>query len=132
MIKPNEEEISQVLGHKINTSVDLKNALKSDLFDDIEWVVVSLGKDGALVKHKKTIYKIDIPSIEVINPVGSGDATLAGLTYGISNRRTPEEIIRVGMVTGMLNAMNQKTGHIDVQRFNELFTQISVNKINNE
>ncbi|MCF1657914.1 hexose kinase [Tetragenococcus koreensis] len=132
LIKPNEEEISQVLGHKINTSVDLKNALKSDLFDDIEWVVVSLGKDGALVKHKKTIYKIDIPSIEVINPVGSGDATLAGLTYGISNRRTPEEIMRVGMVTGMLNAMNQKTGHIDVQRFNELFTQISVNKINNE
>lgn len=132
LVKPNEEEISQVLGHKINTSADLKNALKSDLFDDIEWVVVSLGKDGALVKHKKNIYKVDIPSIEVINPVGSGDATLAGLTYGISNGRTPEEIMRFGMVTGMLNTMNQKTGHIDVQQFDQFFTQVSVNKISSE
>ncbi|MCO8290611.1 hexose kinase [Tetragenococcus halophilus] len=132
LIKPNEEEISQVLGYKINARVDLKNALKSDLFNDIEWVVVSLGKDGALVKHKKTIYKIDIPSIEVINPVGSGDATLAGLTYGISSGRTPEEIMRAGMVAGMLNTMNQKTGHIDVQQFDQLLIQVSVNKINGE
>lgn len=132
LIKPNEEEISQVLGRKIETLVELQNALKSDLFDNIEWIIVSLGKDGALVKHKKTIYKIDIPSVEVINPVGSGDATLAGLTYGISNGRTPKEIMRAGMVTGMLNAMNQKTGHVDVRQFDELFTQVSVNKINSK
>ncbi|MCF1685387.1 tagatose-6-phosphate kinase [Tetragenococcus halophilus] len=132
LIKPNEEEISQVLGQKVETIVELQKALKNDLFDGIEWIVVSLGENGALVKHKNNIYKVDVPNIEAVNPVGSGDSILAGLAYGISNGKTPEETMKIGMVTGMLNAMNQKTGHIDIRYFDELFTQILVDKIDNE
>ena len=56
---------------------DLKEVLQDSLFDGIEWVIVSLGANGAFAKHGDVFYKVDIPKIDVINPVGSGDSTVA-------------------------------------------------------
>jgi tagatose 6-phosphate kinase len=45
-------------------------------------IIVSLGGDGAFAKHHQTFYKVNIPKIEVVNPVGSGDSTVAGIASG--------------------------------------------------
>ena len=34
-----------------------------------------LGANGAFAKHGDVFYKVDIPKIDVVNPVGSGDST---------------------------------------------------------
>ena len=50
---------------------------ESTNFDGIEWIIVSLGSQGAFAKHRNKYYKVNIPHIEVVNPVGSGDSTVA-------------------------------------------------------
>lgn len=36
----------------------------------------------------------------------------------------------IGMVTGMLNTQEEKTGYINVDNFDKLFEQVKVEKIN--
>lgn len=129
LIKPNETEISDLIGKKIHNEIELIEALESSLFDNIEWVVVTLGAKGAVIKNKKEYYRVEIPSIKVNNPVGSGDSTIAGLAYAMYNQNSPEVIIKTGMATGMLNAQEEKTGSININNFNSLFEQIQVKKI---
>lgn len=130
LIKPNETEIADLLGIEINTEAVLIEALEDEEFEGIQWIVVTLGADGALVKYGKDYYRIEIPTIEVENPVGSGDSTIAGLAYALHKGMSPEDVVRTGMVTGMLNAREEKTGHINVDHFDELFEQVKVQKVN--
>ena len=129
LIKPNETEIADLLGKEIHSNDELVEALEDKEFDGIEWIVVTLGADGAIVKHQKNYYRVDIPTIKVVNPVGSGDSTIAGLAYALSEGKSPEDVIKSGMVTGMLNTLEEKTGFINVDNFETLFKQIKVEKI---
>ena len=44
LIKPNTEELAGLLGREISTELsDLKAALSDSMFDEIEWIVVSMG-----------------------------------------------------------------------------------------
>lgn len=129
LIKPNETEIADLLGKEINSDAELIEALEDSEFDGIEWVVVTLGADGSIVKHQKDYYRVEIPTINVVNPVGSGDSTIAGLAYALSEGKSPKDVIKSGMVTGMLNTQEEKTGFINVDNFDELFDKITVEKI---
>ncbi|MGL4248147.1 MAG: hexose kinase, partial [Lactococcus garvieae] len=80
VIKPNLEELTDLLGKEV-TLENIKESLQDRLFDGIEWIVVSLGKEGAFAKVSNDFYRVKIPKIDVVNPVGSGDATVAGLVY---------------------------------------------------
>ncbi len=129
LIKPNETEIADLIGKELHSEDELMEALKVNIFDGIEWIVVTLGADGALVKHLDDFYRVKIPVIEVVNPVGSGDSTIAGLAYALDQQETPEDVIKMGMVTGMLNTQEEKTGFINPENFDSLFEKVVVEKI---
>jgi len=130
LIKPNREELAALLGRNIkNTIADLKEALLSSLFNGVEWVVVSLGVDGVFAKHYDTFYQVKIPSIEVVNPVGSGDATVAGLAQALDFKQSDEKVLKHGNVLGMLNAQEKVTGQVNMQNYQALFDQIQVKKV---
>lgn len=51
-IKPNTAELSQLLGIGVEAGIiDLKKVLNYELFTGIEWIIVSMGSEGAFVKH---------------------------------------------------------------------------------
>ncbi|MHC5248703.1 hexose kinase [Enterococcus sp. LJL90] len=131
LIKPNLSEIQELVG--VELSLDnleqLKDVLQEDIFTGIEWLVISMGSQGALAKHNGLFYRVEIPKIAVVNPVGSGDATLAGLAYSVEKGLSDEELLKTGMVCGMLNAQEHQTGWINPANFSELFEKITVTKI---
>ena len=56
VIKPNNEELSQLLGKEVSKNVeDLKEVLQDALFDGIEWVIVSLGANGAFCEARRCL-----------------------------------------------------------------------------
>lgn len=132
LIKPNLMELSRVVQQSFtdNLERELVHVLNQPLFSGIEWIIVSLGSDGAIAKHNDIFYRVEIPSIDIINPVGSGDATIAGLAYGLAKQLTDEEILIFGNVCGMLNAQENETGKINIKNLPNLREQIRVIKIN--
>lgn len=128
VIKPNLEELTDLLGKEV-TLENIKESLQDRLFNGIEWIVVSLGKEGAFAKVSNDFYRVQIPKIDVVNPVGSGDATVAGLVYGISPNETVENTLKGANVCGMLNAQEAKTGYINRTNYQALFDQLKVEKI---
>ncbi|MHC5269262.1 hexose kinase [Enterococcus sp. LJL98] len=128
LIKPNLEELTGLLNEPLSLEnlEALKEALNQPLFEGVDWVVITLGGDGALVKHQSTFYRVLIPTIEVVNPVGSGDATIAGFAAALSQGAAVDELLKTGMATGMLNALEKRTGQIAVENFEQLKEQIEV------
>lgn len=130
LIKPNLSELSQLVYQRLsNNPSDLKEALRDKLFEGIPWIVVSLGAEGAFAKHHDAFYQMSIPKITVQNPVGSGDATVAGLAKALEAGKDDETTLQYGMAAGLLNAMEKQTGYVDAAKFQHYIQLINVQQI---
>lgn len=128
LIKPNETEIGDVLGIEVNKE-NLGDILLKEPFKDIKYVIASMGKDGALVKANDKIYGASVPEVSAVNPVGSGDSSLAGALFAINNGKDDVEIIKTSMTCGLLNVLNKEIAHINIDDFDKYYDQIKVEEI---
>ncbi|WHZ04006.1 tagatose-6-phosphate kinase [Neobacillus sp. YX16] len=126
-IKPNITEISQLLGVEVDSRISsLKQALDHDWFKGIDWIVVSMGGDGAFVRHGTEDYRVTLPKIDVVNPVGSGDAVVAGLAVALNRNHSVDTVLKTAMTTGMLNTMEAGTGSINMAKFEQYFDLVKI------
>ena len=129
IIKPNESELAALIGGETDKSEQIIAALQTDRFKDIEVVFVTRGSKGAIVKVKDDIYEATIPTVEVVNPVGSGDSVVAGLCAALIDELNVEDMIAYGLTMGTLNAMEEQTGYVDVEKLDYIKGQIRVKQI---
>src|SRR5699024_4853428 len=113
IIKPNEEEFADIPGKEHVQESEIIDALASEPFKDIPWVVVTLGSNGAIIKSNKNIYNVNIPTVQAVNPVGSGDSVIAGFASGLVKNMEDEELIQYSLSMGVLNSLEEKTGYIN-------------------
>ncbi len=73
--------------------------------------------------------KVDIPRIQVVNPVGSGDSTVAGIASGLFHRETDQELLIKANVLGMLNDQEKMTGHVNMANYQGLYDQLIVKEV---
>lgn len=69
---------------------------------------------------------MNIPKISVLNPVGSGDSTVAGITSAILNHENDHDLLKKANTLGMLNAQEAQTGYVNLNNYDDLFKQIEV------
>ncbi|WP_105206440.1 tagatose-6-phosphate kinase [Streptococcus suis] len=130
IIKPNTEELSQLIGKEVTDDIqELKSVLSGQLFQGIDWIVVSLGAQGAFAKHNDKFYRVRIPKIKVVNPVGSGDSTVAGIAAGLVHALPDAELLKNANVLGMLNAQEEQTGYVNLENAESLYSQIEVEEV---
>lgn len=130
VIKPNTEELSQLIGKNVTDDIqELKAVLSGQLFQGIDWIVVSLGAKGAFAKHKDKFYRVKIPKINVVNPVGSGDSTVAGIAASLAHALPDAELLKKANVLGMLNAQEEQTGYVNLEHSEVLYSQIEVEEV---
>ena len=73
--------------------------------------------------------KVDIPKIQVVNPVGSGDSTVAGIASGLFHKESDKELLTKANVLGMLNAQEKMTGHVNMANYQGLYGQLIVKEV---
>ena len=129
LIKPNLDELQNLLGIKIDSEKDIIKAGKELLEKGIELVVVSLGEEGSLVFNKEDVYRVQVPEIEPVNPVGSGDSMIAGFAAGLSRAYNLEKTLKLAAACGTLNAMEKETGHLDPSKVAPMMEKIRVEKL---
>jgi 1-phosphofructokinase len=84
LIKPNQHEISELLGRDIPDLTAAQSAAREVQAAGITRVIVSLGDAGALFLDPCASLMAKAPPIFVASTVGAGDALLAGYLAGLS------------------------------------------------
>ena len=130
LIKPNIEELAQLFNVKDQDNhQEIINALKSPLLSQISCVMISLGSNGALYKYQHQIYKVNIPKIKAVNPVGSGDSSIAGFSYGLIHKQDVHYAVKSAMAAGIANALEQKTGFLTKENFEYYLAKIKIEQL---
>jgi 1-phosphofructokinase len=78
VVKPNAEEVAAVVGRRLATLGDVVDAAQELRCAGVGAVLVSLGRDGALLVDGSGAAHAETPPLTPRSNVGAGDATLAG------------------------------------------------------
>jgi tagatose 6-phosphate kinase len=132
MIKPNRQELEDLMGEKLLDEHQILNALREMHQKGIPLIVASLGEAGMLACYKGTYYRVSPPSIKAINAVGCGDSLVAGITAGIYQGIGIEESLIVGIAAASANALEKRAGIINGNLLDELKQQVKIEQIFNE
>lgn len=83
LIKPNKDELEEIFKKTLKTDEDIIECAKSLQQKGAKNVLVSLGKDGAiLIDENGEIHKREAFKIKAVNTVGAGDSMVAGFIAG--------------------------------------------------
>ncbi|KAA9243619.1 1-phosphofructokinase family hexose kinase [Lactobacillus mulieris] len=131
IIKPNEHEIAEYLNIPVTTNIDilLSHLCNDKKLEKIPLIFISLGSKGALIKHNKEYYFASNKPITPINTEGSGDSMVGGILSGIDKKFDIERVIKNACAAGTANALNIKTGYINVETFNKVKNEINISKL---
>lgn len=128
MIKPNIDELRQITNRPLQTDDEIMIALIELSHIGVSVVAVSRGSDGAMAAYDNCIYTISTPKLSVVNPVGSGDAFVAGLVSGFYDGETFEKSLIRASAAGSANALQEKAGDLSLEDLKSLEKQMSVNQ----
>lgn len=129
MVKPNVAETEELVGFNLDTPGARWRAIDAFHERGVELVVLSLGKEGALVSRGGERLRVVPPCIREINPVGSGDALVAGFAIGLMEGMALAEMARLGVAAGTVNAMSWDIGHFDADEVLTLTTAVTVSAV---
>jgi tagatose 6-phosphate kinase len=111
MVKPNVEEAESLLGFPLDSMEVRWRAVEAFHDYGVALVVLSLGAEGALVSRDGQRLQVHAPRIEEVNPVGSGDALVAGFALGLANDEPLDVMARRAIAAGTANAQSWDIGH---------------------
>ncbi|MEA4852643.1 MAG: PfkB family carbohydrate kinase [Christensenella sp.] len=115
LIKPNMEELSELVGRDIT---DVEGVVKAlDELPEIPVVMVSMGADGWVFRYQNNIYRGQGLKVPVGNTAGCGDALLTGLIYCLEYKKdmSVEEMLRFATAISATCAMSNLTVGFDLE-----------------
>lgn len=125
MIKPNQFEAWEVLGSDVPiTEIPSRfHAL------GIELVILSLGEAGLIASENGKSVLVKPPSVVVKNPVGAGDAALAGALFGVAQNFSPQSIAMWSVACGTAAAISASNCFENRNDVEEIYQQLSVEEL---
>ncbi|MBA2693816.1 MAG: 1-phosphofructokinase [Rubrobacter sp.] len=103
LIKPNHEELAELVGRKLKTFGDILESAKETRAAGVGSILVSLGPDGAMLIEEAGTYHAETPPFVVKSTVGAGDSLLSGfLAAGGSGEAALVEAVAWGAAAAKL------------------------------
>lgn len=94
LVKPNTDELAEVLGHSVTGRAEQQQAASRLLASGIEHVVVSQGEHGVSWYRAGAVLHAQPPQVRVASTVGAGDSLVAGMVHGLLQGEAPAQTLR--------------------------------------
>lgn len=107
LVKPNREELAALVGRELPTLDDVIEAAQWLREKGAEIVLVSMGKDGALLCAEGVCLYQPAPDGKVIGTVGAGDSLVAGFAAGWQRTGDLVQAFRLGIACGSATACSE-------------------------
>lgn len=126
LVKCNHHEAARVLGCTISTPTEACRAAQVWIERGVRYVVISLGKQGAVAVGSTGAWQITAAKIDELSAIGSGDAMMAGLCLKLVQGESLADATRYGVALGTANALTLGSACFVTQSIPALVAQSTI------
>lgn len=126
VMKPNGEELGELVGRTLATPADIRAAAESLLARGVRLVVVSMGGDGALFVDREQSLLARPPRVVVRSTVGAGDAMVGGIVYALAHDLPLADLARVATASGAYAVTCVGSGIDDLDAHRKLIERVEI------
>ena len=128
LVKLNRDELESLIGCMLTSQEDIIRGARYILENGVKMVIVPMGKAGYMVFYDGYFYRVKVPNIRVVNPVGSGDSMMAGFIVSLLRNYGFEYLLKVAAACGTANAMEAEAGKVDMHNMKSIINDIDIEK----
>lgn len=107
LVKPNIHELEKLAGRALETRESIIEASHEILDKGVQYVVVSMGEEGALCISKEYVYFSQGLQVPVKSTVGAGDSMVAGLAVGIHQKVSMDKTFKLASASATAAVMSE-------------------------
>lgn len=126
LVKPNLEELENTLGRHIGNKEDMLDACYELLDRGAKRVMLSLGKQGAVITDGTQSYYCKSLNVAVNSTVGAGDGMVAAAAMKLEQGAPLPEILRAGVAAGTATVMTVGDVSFTKEKYDELYSTLRV------
>lgn len=128
-VAPNQQEAERLLNRALVTRNHFLDAAERIRAMGPEMVVLSLGSRGAMGAVEGAIIEAIPPRVDVLCPIGSGDALAAAFAWSMERDSDFKDAIRWGVATGTASARLPGIRMASLAQAKEIYGQVEVRRI---
>ncbi len=129
LVKPNLEELEETLGRELRTMEDRLDGCKELLGRGAKAVLLSLGRDGAILTDGKKTYYCKSINVAVNSTVGAGDGMVAACAVRMKEGASLPEILKAGVAAGTATVTTFGTLSFAREKFEEVAANLEVSEL---
>ena len=129
LVKPNMEELENTLGRHISSKEDMLEGCYDLLDRGAKCVMLSLGKQGAIITDGSNSYHCKSINVAVNSTVGAGEGMVAAAALQMEQGAPLEEILRAGVAAGTATVMTVDQVSFTKETYNDVLSMLQVNRI---
>ncbi|WP_217543981.1 1-phosphofructokinase [Vibrio metschnikovii] len=126
LIKPNEEELAQFVGHPLHSPEECQAAAQQLADKGIANIVVSMGAQGTMWLNQGQWLHAKPPKMPVVSTVGAGDTLVAGLCWGHMQNMDKSSLITFATALSALAVTQVGVGVPDINKVTALQNDIQL------
>jgi 1-phosphofructokinase family hexose kinase len=129
LVKPNIDELENTLGRRLADKADMLAGCYELLDRGAKRVLLSLGKQGAVITDGTHNYYCKSMNVAVNSTVGAGDGMVAAAALKLQEDAPLSEILRAGVAAGTATVMTTGQTSFTKEKFGEVLSNLRVSEI---
>ena len=129
LVKPNLDELENTLGRRITDKKEMLSACYELLDRGAKRVLLSLGKQGAVITDGTHNYYCKSLNVAVNSTVGAGDGMVAAAALQLEKDAPLSEILRAGVAAGTATVMTAGQVFFTKEKYAEVISNLRVIEI---
>ena len=129
LVKPNIEELQNALGRHITDKNEMLSACYELIDRGAKRVLLSLGKEGAIITDGTRSYFCKSMNVAVNSTVGAGDGMVAAAAVRLQEDAPLSEILRAGVAAGTATVMTTGQVSFTKDKFDEVMASLRVTEL---
>lgn len=129
LVKPNLEEVAATLDLP-NGEPDACAAVAALTEAGAQWALVSTGETGSLLGDGSgSLWRVEPPSVEAQNPIGSGDVMAGGLLLALGQGASVPDAAAYGTASAAANALTPTSGVVRPADVDALLPRVRLTRL---
>ncbi len=129
LVKPNMEELENTIGRKLTSKEDMLEACYELVERGAKRVLLSLGKQGAVITDGKRNFYCKSLNVAVNSTVGAGDGMVAAVAVKLMQGASLPELLRAGVAGGTATVTNVGDISLSKEKYQEVYPTLRVHEI---